>query len=123
MRTLPYICFLSAALYALVGMGLGIFMAASHDHSMAPAHAHLNLLGFVSFALYGLFYQVLPEIAGTRLARLHVLAATLALWLLVPGIALAEMGLTEAPAVIGSFLTIAAMALFAVIVAGARRVA
>ena len=121
MRTLPYICFLSAALYALIGMAIGILMAASHDHSLTPVHAHLNLLGWVSFALYGLFYQLQPQIADTRLARLHVLAATLALWLLVPGIAMAELGMTEALAVIGSLLTIVAMALFAVIVAGSRR--
>jgi hypothetical protein len=31
----------------LAGMGFGIFMGIRQDFALAPAHAHLNLLGFV----------------------------------------------------------------------------
>ena len=49
-----------AVLYLIAGVSLGLFMAASHDHSMFPVHAHLNLLGWVSLSLFGLFYRACP---------------------------------------------------------------
>ena len=54
MKRLASSCFVIATLAAVTGMAMGIVMAASHDHSLALAHAHLNLLGWVSMALYGL---------------------------------------------------------------------
>lgn len=121
MRGLAYFCFVSAAAYALVGMGFGIVMAASHDHTLSTAHAHLNLLGWVSMAIYGLFYHTVPAAAETRLARIHVVVATLGLWIMIPGIAMAVMGMPEGPAVIGSLLTIVGMIMFAARVATMKR--
>jgi hypothetical protein len=66
-----------AVLYLIAGVCLGIFMAASNDHSMFPVHAHLNLLGWVSLALFGLFYRAWPQAAQSRLARVHF-------WVYVP---------------------------------------
>jgi hypothetical protein len=43
-----------ATVMALAGIAMGIGMAASHDHSLMPAHAHLNLLGWVSLFLFGI---------------------------------------------------------------------
>jgi cbb3-type cytochrome oxidase subunit 1 len=120
MRGLAYFCFVSAAAYALAGMGFGIVMAASHDHTLATVHAHLNLLGWVSMALYGLFYHTVPAAAETRLAKIHVAIATLGLWIMIPGVAMAVSGLTEGPAVAGSLLTIVGMILFALRAATAR---
>ncbi len=34
-----------AVLGILVGVSMGIFMAASHNYTLRPVHAHLNLLG------------------------------------------------------------------------------
>lgn len=50
-------CFVVAALAALGGMGLGIVMGISQDFTLAPAHAHLNLLGWVTMAIYGLYHR------------------------------------------------------------------
>lgn len=66
-----------AVLYLIAGVSLGIFMAASHDHSMHPVHAHLNLLGWVTMGLFGLFYRAWPEAAASRLAKVHF-------WIYVP---------------------------------------
>lgn len=60
-----------AVVYLIAGVSLGIFMAASQNHSMAPVHAHLNLLGWVSMGLFGVFYRVVPRAAETRLAKVH----------------------------------------------------
>lgn len=66
-----------AVLYLIAGVGLGLYMAASHNHVMHPVHAHLNLLGFVLLSLFGLFYRVIPQAAETRLAQIHF-------WIYVP---------------------------------------
>ncbi len=60
-----------AVLYLIVGVSLGLFMAASHDHSLYPLHAHVNLLGWVSLTLFGLFYRAFPAATETLLAKLH----------------------------------------------------
>jgi len=57
--------------YILLGVSLGIFMAASHDYTLKPVHAHLNLLGWASMALFGLWYRSAPAAARTRLAKVH----------------------------------------------------
>lgn len=60
-----------AVLYFVAGVSLGLYMGMTQDHTMHPVHAHLNLLGWVSLGLFGLFYRVVPEAAQTRLARAH----------------------------------------------------
>jgi len=60
-----------AVVYALLGVTLGIVMAASHDYTLRPVHAHLNLLGWASMGLFGLWYRSAPAAAETRLAKAH----------------------------------------------------
>ena len=60
-----------AVIYVLLGVTLGIVMAASHDYTFKPVHAHLNLLGWASMALFGLWYRSAPAAAETRLAKVH----------------------------------------------------
>ena len=40
--------------YAIAGMGLGIYMAASKNHALFIAHAHILLVGFVLSFIYAL---------------------------------------------------------------------
>ena len=58
-------------LYILLGVLLGNIMGATNDHHLASLHAHINLLGWVSMTLFGLFYRVVPAAAGTTLAKVH----------------------------------------------------
>ncbi len=44
--------------YAIVGMSLGIFMAASKDHGQLVTHAHILLIGFVVSFIYGLCHKL-----------------------------------------------------------------
>jgi hypothetical protein len=62
---------LVGSLYLLVGILFGMYMGGSGDHSMAPLHAHINLLGFVLMMLFGLVYRQFPAMAKTSLAKLH----------------------------------------------------
>jgi cbb3-type cytochrome oxidase subunit 1 len=61
----------AAVVYLVIGVTLGVYMGATSDHTQHPTHAHLNLLGWVSMALFGLFYHAFPAAAETKLARWH----------------------------------------------------
>jgi hypothetical protein len=61
----------------LTGMGLGIVMGIRQDFTLAPAHAHLNLLGFVALFLSALYYRVVPDAAASVVARLHAAIAVI----------------------------------------------
>jgi hypothetical protein len=62
------LCFRAAVLLLIAGMIWGLQMAISGDHSAFPAHAHLNLLGFVALFLFGIFYRLNPAVEARRLA-------------------------------------------------------
>ena len=62
---------LLAGLCLMVGVYLGMWMGVNKDFTLAPVHAHLNLLGWASLALFGLTYSAYPEIGRTRLAAFH----------------------------------------------------
>jgi len=60
-----------AVIYFAIGVGLGVTMGASGDHSLFAVHAHVNLLGWVSMALFGLMGTVRPSITEGRIASAH----------------------------------------------------
>ena len=105
-----------AVAYLVVGVGLGIYMGASGDHSMHPVHAHLNLLGWASMALIGLIYRQFPAAAATGLAKAQFWLHQLAL----PVMMVALIGLLRGNAAfdpvigVGSMVMGLAVALFAV---------
>jgi len=108
-----------SALLGLVGMGLGILMGIKQDFALAPAHAHLNLLGFVALFLAALYYRAVPEAAASLLAKIQGVLAMLGAVLFPAGIACVTLGDHQRflPVVVaGSLIVFAAMALFAVIV-------
>lgn len=63
-----------ALVYALVGMCLGIIMAATQDHTQHVTHAHQLMVGFVASLIYGVVHKLWLEDAVTRLAKLQFLA-------------------------------------------------
>lgn len=110
--------FRTAVVLGIVGIGIGIAMAASGDHSVFPAHAHLNLLGWVSLFLMGVFYRLHPALDASRLALVQSatwILGTVILTIGVAGIYLGRPDL-EPIAIFGSLLVLGAMLLFAFIV-------
>ncbi len=99
---------------AILGMGWGIVMATSHNHSAMPGHAHLNLLGWVSLFLFGVFYRLRPAIDNGRAAFLHVCAWIIGTLAMAGGLALLASGhdLGEPIAAIASLWMLACMLLF-----------
>ena len=113
---------LSAVVFGTIGMGWGIIMAATHDHLFGPAHAHLNLIGWVTMALFGVYYHLVPSaserrVFGVALPWVHYAISVAGVATIAPGIAIAVSGGTEGLAILGSFLTIGGMAIFLTTVA------
>ncbi|MCG5236997.1 hypothetical protein [Xanthobacter oligotrophicus] len=86
------LAFRFAVIFVVTGMLMGIAMAASHDTSVMPAHAHLNLLGWVSLFLFGIYYERRPALDTSRLARLQVLIWALATAVLTVAVAAVHLG-------------------------------
>ncbi|TNE34513.1 MAG: cytochrome-c oxidase [Alphaproteobacteria bacterium] len=108
----------SAVIYVIIGMALGVHMGMSQDHSQMPAHAHINLVGWVSMALMGLIYKTWPKTGEHRLAPLTFWLAHLGLIVMIAGVAMIYAGHAEFEPVagIGSLITFANMLLFAFLV-------
>jgi FtsH-binding integral membrane protein len=106
--------FPAATLMAIAGMVWGIVMAASGDHSAMPAHAHLNLLGWVSLFLFGIFYHLHPGVDRSRAAIVQVSVWIVATVVLTIGVALIYAGreIGEAVATAGAVMVLADMLLF-----------
>ncbi|NIY73459.1 hypothetical protein HCZ30_13590 [Marivivens donghaensis] len=108
--------FAFGALCALIGMAWGIVMSATGDHSLSPAHGHLNLIGFVASSVFGAYYALSPSAAASKLSNVHFWLAVLSVIVIVPGIVMALTEQGETLAKVGSILTILSMLLFFVTV-------
>jgi cbb3-type cytochrome oxidase subunit 1 len=96
-----------------LGMVMGIAMGVSEDFTLSPAHAHLNLVGWVSLVLFGLAYRV--ELAKTgSLATVHYWMASLGAIVLPLGIYVSMVRNQPAIAIIGAILSLASMVIFIV---------
>lgn len=62
-------CLRLAGIYLLVGMTMGIAMGATERFALAPAHAHVNLLGWVTLAVAAVVFALWPQASTTRLAQ------------------------------------------------------
>ena len=103
----------------LLGVAFGIIMGITQDFALAPAHAHLNLLGFVVMFLSALYYRAFPLAAASRLARYQVAVSMVGAVLFPIGIASVLLGghdRFEPVVVTGALIVFAGMLLFAVIV-------
>jgi hypothetical protein len=106
--------FLAAVVLAFAGMVWGLVMAISGDHSVMPAHAHLNLLGWVSLFLFGIFYHLHPAVDGGRLAIRQVWVWIVATIAQAVGVGLVHSGHNSGDpiAAIASIVLLLDMALF-----------
>ena len=105
---------LLAAISLVIGVIMGIAMSATHDFSLSPVHAHLNLLGWTSLALFGLVHRAYPELAMQRLAKIHLALAAPSALMLPVGIFLAIRADQPAVAITASFLWLTGCLIFLV---------
>jgi hypothetical protein len=104
--------FSTAALCVVAGMVWGIMMAASGDHGMMPAHAHLNLMGWATLALMGTFYALTGK--SDRLGWINYGLSTLGVVVSIPSLALLLAGnqAAEKGATAGAILALLGMLVF-----------
>ena len=105
------VSFPAAVLMVIAGMIWGLVMAITRDHSAMPAHAHLNLLGWVSLFLFGVFYHLHPAVDRSRPAIIQVTAWIIGTVVMTIGIGLIHTGheVGEPFAIGGSLTVFAAM--------------
>jgi hypothetical protein len=113
--TASSLSFRLAVLFVIIGIAMGIGMAASQNHAIMPAHAHLNLLGWVSLFLFGIYYERRPTLDTSRLALIQVGVWSVGTVLLTVAVAALHLGYAafEPIAAISSLIVLAAMLLFA----------
>jgi len=109
--------FAIGVLYLLMGMSWGMDMGASEDFAMAPAHAHLNLLGWVTMAIYGTFYALTQNSLSPKLAWTNFVLAAAGVAVMIPSLALylsGHEGKYVAGIVAGEIATVLSLLVFAV---------
>lgn len=109
--------FTIAVLCGLAGMAWGMHMGKSGDHSMMPAHAHLNLLGWVTLSIMGGFYALPGTLKGGWLPWSNLVLSSygaLSMAVLLPRVLTGKLSgavmiTTEIPIVLGMLLFAAAV--------------
>ena len=116
--SLAYRFFVAGILFALTGMSLGTYMGATQDFTFAPVHAHINLVGWATHFLFGLYYRAEPGNAKGIIPELHFGCAVLGGILLPIGIVGAVTGhhAIDLAVIPGTLLTVASMLLFLTVV-------
>lgn len=105
-------------LSALVGMTLGVWMGANEDFALRPVHAHINLLGFASMMLFGLFYRAVPAAGKGLLPMAHFVLSVVGFLILMPSLTLMMLQKPVfMPAMIASeIMLVTSMLLFVIVV-------
>ncbi len=103
-----------------VGMAYGIMMSASQDFTTAPAHGHLNLIGFVLGMIYCFYYTLVPQAQG-ELAWAHFTVHQVAAITMFPGIIMAIRNDAHELAKASSVLALLSVLIFAAVHFSARR--
>lgn len=73
MRRIDTFFIILASFCMLAGVVMGVGMGIAHDFRLAPVHAHLNLVGWTSLALFGLVYKAYPALAQSRAALVQAI--------------------------------------------------
>ena len=114
MKRIDIYFLLLATILLLVGAGLGIKMGVSQDFQLTPVHAHLNLVGWASLALFGIVYRAYPQLAERRLAVLHFILSATGAVLLPVGIGFAILRGQPSLAILASVLWVSGVLAFLV---------
>ncbi|HYX45571.1 MAG TPA: hypothetical protein VE820_01930 [Sphingomicrobium sp.] len=103
---------LLATVLLICGAVLGITMGMRQDFQLTPVHAHLNLAGWASLALFGLTYRAYPQLASTKLAGLHFIISATGAVLLPIGIGFAVLRNSSGLAIVASMLWLLGVLIF-----------
>ncbi|MEI9888117.1 MAG: hypothetical protein WDN08_16790 [Rhizomicrobium sp.] len=80
--------FATGVLCVLAGMAFGMYMGANENFALATVHAHLNLVGWVTMALYGTFYALTRGTMSTGLAWTNYVLSLAGVLIMLPSLAM-----------------------------------
>jgi len=83
--------------YAAVGIALGLYMAASHNHGELVTHAHILLIGFVLSLVYGIIHKLWLEKPNRAVANIQFVVHQAAAVAVSVGLFLLYGGLVPEP--------------------------
>lgn len=118
MPSISHLYFRTAIVFLILGVLVGLQMAMTQDHSVVGAHAHINLLGWVTSAIFGGYYALNPAKAQGRLPVIQY-------WIYAPSVAVLSVALyfmlrgnmaLEPVVAISSLVVLLGIVLFAVVV-------
>ena len=81
-----------SVVYFMIGISFGLYMSLTHVFTLTSVHVHINLLGWMSLALIGIFYHLYPNLEKTGLAKAHFWLHNIGLPVMMIAIALAIQG-------------------------------
>lgn len=118
--------FKTATIFLVIGVAMGLHMGISQNHSAMPAHAHINLLGWVTCAIFAGYYALQPGKADRRLAMVHFVVYVLGMVVMFPALYLKYTGYPEFEPLLaaGSMIVAAGILIFAYVLfsADAQRI-
>ncbi len=109
--------FRTAILFLIAGICLGLYMSITHQFEATGAHAHINPLGWVTMAIFGIYYALNPLQAASRVAKVQYMLYTAGILVMGPSLFLMLSGnqALEPVVAVSSLVTFAGVLLFAVI--------
>ncbi|MDX1455108.1 MAG: cytochrome-c oxidase [Gammaproteobacteria bacterium] len=99
-----------AVVYFFIGVLLGIYMSVTVNFIERPVHVHINLLGWVCMALYGLLYFHYDKVRESKLAVWHFWLTNISLPPQMIALSMMLHGNAAAGPVIGIFAVMTAVA-------------
>lgn len=114
--------FKTAIVFLILGIAAGLQMAISGSHGAYPAHAHINLLGWVTSAIFGGYYALNPAKAARRIALVHYGVYNLGLVVMLPALYLMLHGNPALEPIVatGSMIVAVSVLIFAFVVFSAE---
>ena len=118
MPQISQLFFRTAVIWLIIGLAIGLQMGMSGNHATIATHAHVNLLGWVTSAIFGGYYALSPAKAQKRLAMIHYAVYTFGLVIMLPALYLMELGNPQLEPILGiaSLITFAGVLVFAVVI-------
>lgn len=97
-----------ALCYALLGLSLGIYMAASQNHAELVTHAHILMVGFVVSFVYATIHKLWLVAPGRGIANLQFIVHQVSAITMAVGLFMLFGGMAP-PAKLEPFLSVAAL--------------
>lgn len=106
-----------ASVYLLIGISFGVYMGITENFDYGHTHAHINLLGWATMAVFGVIYCIFPRAGSSKLGKVHFWIHNIGIPILVMGMFLFADGPDRTALILatsGSLIVLAGTLVFVV---------